>query len=180
MNRTIPTSVILVIVSATQCTFGVELKQRNDLTIPVKEYQEKVYASWLGQMVGNIYGLVHENKYIDEPGPDSFPYGYDYKPLPFAGLPATEFLKQQKGAFSDDDTDIEYMYLLQMEKHGIEPSYAQLAEAWKYHVRGWVWVANRAALRMMNYGYYPPHTGQKEHNPHWFQIDPQLVSFCCG
>ena len=34
------------------------------------------------------------------------------------------------GAFSDDDTDIEYMYLLQMEQHGIEPTYAQLAAAW--------------------------------------------------
>lgn len=144
--------------------------------IPVTAYQEKVYASWLGQMIGNIYGLVHENKYIDDPGPERFPYGYDYQPLPFADQLATEYLKKQKGAFSDDDTDIEYMYLRQMEKHGIEPSYAQLAEAWKYHVRGWVWVANRAALRMMNYGHYPPLTGSKQHNPHWFQIDPQLVN----
>ena len=28
--------------------------------ISVKDYQEKVYASWLAQCVGNIYGLPHE------------------------------------------------------------------------------------------------------------------------
>lgn len=146
------------------------------LEIPADEYQEKVYASWLGQMVGNIYGLVHENKYIDQPGPDTFPYGYDYAVLPGHNMLATDFLKKHGGAFSDDDTDIEYMYLLQMEKNGIEPSYRQLAEAWTYHVRAWVWVANRAALRMMNYGHLPPRTGNKNWNHHWFQIDPQLVN----
>lgn len=35
--------------------------------ISVSEYRHKVYASWLGQCVGNIYGLPHENQYIDEP-----------------------------------------------------------------------------------------------------------------
>ena len=34
------------------------------------EYSDKVYASWLGQMIGNIYGLPHENVCIDEPRPD--------------------------------------------------------------------------------------------------------------
>ena len=147
------------------------------ITIGVKEYQDKVYASWIGQMVGNIYGLVHENMYIEEPGPEDFPYGYDYKPIPFFnGIYATDYFKEHPGAFSDDDTDIEYMYLLQMEEHGPEPGYVELAEAWKHHVRGWVWVANRAALRLMHYGHYPPLTGSTEHNPHWFQIDPQLVN----
>ncbi len=165
----------IILVSLTQCNFEKRQDQKF-LEIPVEVYEEKVYASWLGQMVGNMYGLVHENQYLEEPGPDSFPYGYDYKPLPDHGMLVTKFLKKHNGAFSDDDTDIEYMYLLQMEKHGIEPSYVQLAEAWKYHVRGWVWVANRAALRLMNYGHYPPLTGNKNYNPHWFEIDPQLVN----
>ena len=165
----------IILVSLTQGNFEKRQDQKF-LEIPVEVYEEKVYASWLGQMVGNMYGLVHENQYLEEPGPDSFPYGYDYKPLPDHGMLVTKFLKKHNGAFSDDDTDIEYMYLLQMEKHGIEPSYVQLAEAWKYHVRGWVWVANRAALRLMNYGHYPPLTGNKNYNPHWFEIDPQLVN----
>ncbi len=128
--------------------------------------EDKIYASWLGQCVGNIYGLPHENRYIDEPGPDEFPLGY-YD---------LSRLEKNDGAFSDDDTDIEYMYLLAMEKYGLEPTYGQLAESWKHHVRGKVWLANRAALAAMHYGYSPPATGFKANSPHWFQIDPQLIN----
>jgi hypothetical protein len=28
----------------------------------------------------------------------------------------------------------------------------------------------------MHYGFTPPYTGKKEYNPHWFQIDPQLIN----
>ena len=136
-------------------------------TISEKELEDKIYASWLGQIIGNIYGLPHENAYIDEPGPENFPYGY--------GRNLSQ-LRRMGGGYSDDDTDFEYMYLLQMEKHGVEPSYKQLTEAWKYHVRDRVWLANRSALGLMNMGYTPPATGMKEFNPHWFQIDPQLVN----
>lgn len=135
--------------------------------ISVEDYKDKVYASWLAQCIGNIYGLPHENDYIDEPGPATFPYGYGRN---------IDRLKEIGGAFSDDDTDIEYMYLLAMEKYGIEPTYAQLTESWKYHVRERVWLANRAALAFMHYGYSPPVTGMQTINPHWFQIDPQLVN----
>jgi len=141
--------------------------QGKELKISVEEYQDKVYASWLGQCIGNIYGLPHENQYIDKPGPETFPYGYSDD---------DERLKETNGAFSDDDTDIEYMYLLAMEKYGIEPTYEQLAQSWKYHVRDRVWLANRAALGAMHYGFTPPVTGMKDYNPHWFQIDPQLVN----
>ncbi len=135
--------------------------------ISAEEYRDKVYGSWLAQCIGNIYGLPHENAYIDEPGPETFPYGYGKN---------LERLKRVNGAFSDDDTDIEYMYLLAMEKHGPEPTLAELAAMWKYHVRDRVWLANRAAVAAMIHGYTPPVTGQKEFNPHWFQIDPQLIN----
>ena len=44
-------------------------------------------------------------------------------------------VEKYNGAYSDDDTDIEYMYLRQMENQGIEPGYYELAEAWKKHVK---------------------------------------------
>jgi hypothetical protein len=135
--------------------------------ISVQDYRNKVLASWLGQIVGNIYGLSYEFAFIDEPGPDEFPYGF--------GDTLTR-VREMGGAFSDDDTDVEYMYLLQMERHGIEPTYRQLADAWKHHVRNRVWVANRSALTLMHAGYSPPVTGSKAFNPNWFQIDPQLVN----
>jgi hypothetical protein len=138
-----------------------------ELKIPVATYEQKVYASWLGQCVGNVYGIPHENKYIEDAGPDAFPYGY---------TTSVDRMKEAGGVFSDDDTDFEYMYLLAMERYGPEPTYAQMATTWLHHVHDRVWLANRAALALMHVGYTPPATGQRETNPHWFQIDPQLVN----
>jgi len=140
---------------------------KNRKLISVQEYKDAVYASWIGQVVGNTYGLNYEFKFIDNPGPDKFPYGYDW---------TLDSLKKYNGSYSDDDTDIEYMYLLQMEKYGIEPNYGQLAEAWKKHVKIKVWCANRVALTLMHAGHYPPVTGSKEYNAQWCQIDPQLTN----
>lgn len=137
------------------------------IKIKVSELRDKIAAEWIGQMIGNIYGLPHEGKYVNEPGPENWPYGYSKN---------LGKLKEHNGAFSDDDTDVEYMYLLQMQKYGPEPSYSQLSEAWKYHIRDRVWLANRAALGLMHFGYTPPFTGSKELNPHWYQIDPQLIN----
>ena len=129
--------------------------------------EDKIYASWLAQIIGNIYGLPHECKYIEEPGPEKFPYGYGSN---------LNSLKRHGGGYSDDDTDFEYLYLLKMEKYGVEPKYEELAEAWMYHVKDKVWLANRGALGLMHFGLTPPVTGMKEYNPHWFQIDPQLIN----
>jgi hypothetical protein len=135
--------------------------------INISELKDKIAAAWIGQMIGNIYGLPHENKYIATPGAETWPYGYTKN---------LDKLKKYNGAFSDDDTDVEYMYLLQMQKFGPEPSYAQLRDAWMYHIRDRVWLANRAALGLMHFGYTPPFTGSKDLNPHWYQIDPQLIN----
>lgn len=136
-------------------------------TISKAELRDKIAGAWIGQMIGNIYGLPHENKYVNAPGPEAWPYGYTKN---------LDKLKTHNGAFSDDDTDVEYMYLLNMEKYGYEPTYENMREAWMYHIRDRVWLANRATLGLMHFGYTPPFSGSKEINPHWFQIDPQLIN----
>lgn len=143
--------------------------------------EDRIYASWLGQMAGNIYGLPHENVHIDEPGPENFPYGYDaleisYYQYHFASTRMTGVMRAFGGAFSDDDTDIEYVYLRLMEEAGIEPGYEALRRAWIDHVDNWVWLANRQSLALMHEGYDPPYTGREGINADWFQIDPQLVN----
>ena len=129
------------------------------------ELRSKIAGAWLGQMVGNIYGLEYENKFVDEPGDG-----------PFVFNKAMRKMAAVDGAFSDDDTDVEYLYLMMMEKYGVDPTYAQIREGWMYHIRDRVWLANRAALGLMHYGLTPPFTGDKRYNPHWFQIDPQLIN----
>ncbi len=136
--------------------------------IPITELRDKIAGAWIGQMVGNMYGLPHENKYIEEPGDESlWPYGYSK---------SLDKLELYEGAFSDDDTDVEYLYLMMMEKYGHEPTYRNLREGWMYHMRDRIWLANRAALGLMHHGFVPPHTGSKVSNPHWYQIDPQLIN----
>jgi hypothetical protein len=139
----------------------------DNVQIKISELKDKIAGAWIGQMIGNIYGLPHENKYVKAPGPENWPYGYTKN---------LDKLKKYNGAFSDDDTDVEYMYLLQMRSFGPEPTYAQLRDAWMYHIRDRVWLANRAALGLMHFGYTPPFTGSKDLNPHWYQIDPQLIN----
>lgn len=137
--------------------------------ISYDDLHSKIAGAWLGQMVGNIYGLEYENKFVEEPGEG-----------PFVWNKAMKKMTAVDGAFSDDDTDVEYMYLLMMEKYGVDPTYAQMREGWMYHIRDRVWLANRATLGAMHYGLTPPFTGAKENNPHWFQIDPQLINEIWG
>ncbi len=162
-----PTYAALIVLAV---SLGASAEERK---ISVREYQEKVYASWIGQCVGNMYGLPHENDYIDAPGPNKFPYGYQQ------GV-HLDRMRDADGVYSDDDTDIEYVYLYAMEKFGPEPTLRQLGEMWKHHVRDRVWLANRAGLAALNFGYTPPITGYRENNPHWFQIDPQLINEIWG
>ena len=129
------------------------------------ELHDKIAGAWLGQMVGNIYGLEYENDFVLEPGEGPFTWEKGMKKM-----------QAVDGAFSDDDTDVEYMYLMLMEKVGVNPNYSQIRDAWMYHIRDRVWLANRATLGLMHYGLTPPFTGAKENNPHWFQIDPQLIN----
>ncbi len=159
MHRIIP---LLVLLSLVSCNLETGVR-----AISTAEYEDKVAGFWLGQLVGNIYGLSHEFQYLEDHGPTDFPLGYGS---------ALDRAIEMDGAFSDDDTDLEYMYLLQMEAHGIEPSYRQLREAWTYHIRDRIWAANRVALTLMHHGYYPPATGHRANNPRWFEIDPQLIN----
>jgi len=148
------------------CSMMVSAQSKTKST-SASELRDKIAGAWIGQMIGNIYGLPHENKYVTAPGVEKWPYGYTKN---------LDKLKKYNGAFSDDDTDVEYMYLLTMEKFGYEPTYEQMREAWMFHVRDRVWLANRGALGLMHFGYTPPFTGDRDINPHWFQIDPQLIN----
>ena len=153
---------ILATILFANCFTGLNFKK-----ISEREHRGKVCASWLGQCVGNIYGLPHENVYIDSDGPENFPYGYGR---------SAKLLRKYSDSFSDDDTDIEYIFLLKMKKCGIEPTLLELDYRWMYHVRDRVWLANRAVLAAMYYVFLPPITGWKSLNSQWLQIDSQLIN----
>jgi ADP-ribosylglycohydrolase len=151
--------------------------------ISEKELNDKISAFWLGQLVGNYYGLPFENRYVDEPVPFLVDRVYTYKDDESIILNRNDwrgfipiFMDAVEGAFADDDTDIEFITLHAVEKHGLDITYPEITEMWKKHINRRIWVANHTARSLMNKGLVAPETGRKENNRNWFQIDPQLVN----
>jgi hypothetical protein len=80
------------------------------------------------------------------------------------------------GAWSDDDSDIEFVTLHAVEEHWLDLTYSEITEAWKKHINRFIWVSNRKARDLLDEGLIAPETGKKENNPYWYSIDPQLVN----
>src|SRR5215217_4143 len=86
--------------------------------VPADVLEDKIRGGMLGQILGNLNGLPHEMKYIAEPG--------DVK----AYTPSLP-----DGARTDDDTDIEWVYVVEMQRTGqlyLPP--AKQVELWKKHI----------------------------------------------
>ncbi len=132
--------------------------------IQADAYFDKVYGAWLGECAGNMFGLPHELKYDSQPGPEIV-FNPDYT----------------DGARSDDDTDIEYLYLHALEEHGLELSYEEVAQEWMDHIHGHIWVANARALELMRQGLLPPATGHPSNNDKaWFNLSGQFTQELWG
>ncbi len=128
--------------------------------IPVDVLEDHLRGGMLGQILGNLNGLPHEFKYINHPGNVEH-----YTP----SLP--------DGAFTDDDTDIEWVYLREIVRtRTIFLSPRQITALWKQHINRHIFCANRYARDLMNLGIEPPWTGNAALNP-WsdFNISGQFV-----
>ena len=148
-----------------------------------EELLDKTTGFWLGQLVGNYMGFPFENLYVDEPIPFLVDRYYTFRDDPSIRLHRDDHRSYLPilavmfgGAYSDDDTDIEFVTLHTVEKHGLDVNYAQITDAWKQHINRKIWVANRTARNLMDKGMVAPDTGSRKNNRNWFQIDPQLVN----
>ncbi len=130
------------------------------LEMPAERLADKIHGGLVGQLLGNLNGLEHEFKYIDQPGSVE-----KYVPA----LP--------EGAHTDDDTDLEWVYTFAIEVHE-EPLLPPevIVKAWKAHINRSIWCANAYARELMNLGIEPPLTGKAPLNP-WseFNISGQFV-----
>lgn len=134
-------------------------------TLTAEELEDKIRGGLIGQIFGNLNGLPHEFKYIAEPGKVE-----SYTP----GLP--------EGARTDDDTDIEWVYLAEMERTGrtlLPPE--RIGELWRENMNAGIWCANLYARHLLDLGIEPPLTGRIALNP-WstFNISAQFVSESFG
>src|SRR5688572_27696236 len=136
-------------------------EHRTELAIPADRLEDQIRGGMLGQILGNLNGLPHEFKYIAEPG------NVDrYVPA----LP--------DGARTDDDTDLEWVYITDMQK--LQKLYLpeeRIVELWKAHINRGIWCANLYSRELMDLGIAPPLTGRLELNP-WanFNISGSFVA----
>ncbi len=151
-------------------------------TISKGALKNKITGYWNGQLVGNYMGFPFEFKYFDQPIPKLIDRYYnasdstDLKMNTDRRAYVHVLGKALGGAWSDDDTDIEFVTLHAVEKYGLDITYPEIAEAWKTHINRFVWGSNRQARQNMEKGLIPPATGDKKNNQYWYHIDPQLVN----
>jgi len=155
---------ILIAACSLSC-LGAAPAEKLPRDIPVAALQDKVRGGLLGEMLGDLNGLVHEMKYIAEPGNVQ-----TYVP----GLP--------QGAWTDDDTDIEWIYVLEMERSKellLAPQ--RITELWKRHINRYIWCSHQYLRQLLDIGIEPPLTGKLAINP-WadFNLSGQFVSETWG
>jgi len=126
---------------------------------------DKIRGGLLGQILGDLNGLKHEMKYIAEPGNVE-----RYTPA----LP--------EGAWTDDDTDIEWVYIVEMQQSRrllLPP--ARIAALWKAHINRRIWCSHRYLRQLLDLGIEPPLTGRVQINP-WadFNLSGQFAAESWG
>jgi ADP-ribosylglycohydrolase len=178
-SRVLKPLLLLVVVAATLPLQAEERVITHDALV------DKISGFWIGQLLGNYIGFPFENNYVEEPIPVLVDrvYTADYDGDPELTINREDrrgyipiLAAAMRGAFSDDDTDIEFVTLHAVEKYGLDLTYPEITLMWKTHINDYIWVANREARNLMDEGLVAPDTGRKENNKHWFQIDPQLVN----
>ncbi len=130
------------------------------IPLPVETVVDKIRGGLLGQILGNLNGLPHEFKYVDEPGQVK-----NYIP---------ELLE---GAQTDDDTDFEWVYILEMQKKRTAfLPYNDIVSLWKDRINRRIWCSNRYARHLMDLDIDPPYTGNVLLNP-WadFNVSGQFL-----
>ncbi len=153
---------LLLSVAGLSCAGLVEAVESEPTTIQMtaETLRDKIRGGLLGQILGNLNGLEHEMKYIDHPGNVA-----DYTPA----LP--------HGARTDDDTDFEWVYLVEMQaRNTIELPPEQIADLWRMRINRRIWCSNQFARQLMDLGIDPPLTGRFALNP-WadFNISGQFL-----
>ncbi|HYW78153.1 MAG TPA: ADP-ribosylglycohydrolase family protein, partial [Thermoguttaceae bacterium] len=128
--------------------------------MPAEQLRDKIRGGLLGQMLGNLNGLEHEFKYFEEPGNVA-----TYTP----SLP--------NGAHTDDDTDFEWVYIVEMQRRGtVYLAPGEIADLWRSRINRRIWCSNQYARQLMDLGLQPPLTGRVALNP-WaeFNISGQFL-----
>ncbi len=103
--------------------------EKKIVQIQVETVNDKIRGGLLGQILGNLNGIPREMKHTEEPGSAE-----TYTP----SLP--------NGAWTDDDTDFEWAYICEMQKHrNVFLSSEEITRLWIERINNRIWCSNRYA-----------------------------------
>ncbi len=116
--------------------------------------KDKIKGGLVGQIIGNLNGIPYEEKYNNEPGTLK-----NYKP------------SLLMGAYTDDDTDIEWLHIFFMEKYK-QPflSYDTITAIWKRNMNYKTYSSNTHVRQLMELGFTPTQTSNIFLNP-WSHVN---------
>ena len=106
--------IIVLLITASFAINSPAYSAEQSIDMPAETLRDKIRGGLLGQLLGNLNGLKHEMKYINAPGNVQ-----QYTPA----LP--------EGARTDDDTDLEWVYIVAMQKNNTTMlSLGQITQLW--------------------------------------------------
>jgi hypothetical protein len=124
------------------------------------DYEDRVHAAWLGQIVGALVAFPHEHGVASAVRLDRYPREYARAPV-------------------DDDWYYEMVAVRAFERYGADLTVAELGQQWRENAAG-SWGSSRAARLAMERGVTPPATGHPSANPLWWTIGPQFSADVYG
>jgi len=124
------------------------------LVLTRADYEQRVQAAWLGQIIGVLMTLPFEHQVSSV-------------------LPLTSFPKPYTAAIVDDDWYYEMVAVRGFEAYGPNMTVNQLGELWKKHNCG-TWGSSKQARLAMERGVVPEEAGLPNNNRLWFTIGPMF------
>ncbi len=109
------------------------------VTIDRKEFEDRVYACWLGKNIGGTLGAPYEGQ----------------KRV----LELTFFDPVPTKAAANDDLDLQLVWLKMLQERGINPRLSDFADYWLKHLAPYPWDEYGYCLRNLSRGLKPPISG---------------------
>lgn len=171
---------ILMLVACSRSRNGASSAETLPFEGDALEYHNRLRGMWLGSTIANWTGLTTEGVRNEPPFYTDEEWG-TFQPVRWSDEPFEIDFVFQDPWLADDDTDIEYVYLHLMDRHGtvfLTPE--QISTGWQDHINHHIWVSNQTARSLMKINGQPPVTSMLTVNPDSLAIDAQLTTEVFG
>ncbi len=155
--------------------------EKRQLKITRTTYLDRLAGMWMAESIANWTGLITEGRHNDPPYLTDKDWGGKYEHMRAGSAVNVLSFNFQDPWLSDDDTDMEYVYLAAMTKRGdpyLTPD--DNRQAWLRHTEPGkaIWVSNLAAQTLMFQTLFvaPPSTSLLAANDQSLMIDAQLTT----